>query len=157
MNFSGVITIDRSDVHAKGQGQRLKVKVTEVKAQLSRFRTVTPVWIHIWQWNHAYSLKWHRRGALLFFKIICQISRSNGAKYRRFRPEVGVSEMWPQFELIDGLEMMHKTWSSIEEVPYCFSRSTVKFQGHGTENHQFDLNCVLLDCTSNLNLLMGLK
>ena len=26
--------------------------------------------------------------------------------------------------------MMHKAWSSIEEVPYCFSRSSVKFQGH---------------------------
>ena len=26
--------------------------------------------------------------------------------------------------------MMHKAWSSIEEVPYCFSRSSVKLQGH---------------------------
>ena len=26
--------------------------------------------------------------------------------------------------------MMHKAWSSIEKVPYCFSRSSVKFQGH---------------------------
>ena len=25
---------------------------------------------------------------------------------------------------------MHKAWSSIEEVPYCFSRSYVKLQGH---------------------------
>ena len=39
----GVIAIDRSDVHAKGHGQRSKVKVTEVKTQLSRFRNVTPV------------------------------------------------------------------------------------------------------------------
>ena len=26
--------------------------------------------------------------------------------------------------------MMHQAWSSIEEVPYCFWRSSVKFQGH---------------------------
>ena len=26
--------------------------------------------------------------------------------------------------------MMHKAWSNIEEVPYCFSRSYVKLQGH---------------------------
>ena len=26
--------------------------------------------------------------------------------------------------------MMHKAWSSIEEVPYCFWRSSVKYQGH---------------------------
>ena len=25
--------------------------------------------------------------------------------------------------------MMHKAWSCIEEVPYCFSRSSIKFQG----------------------------
>ena len=39
MKFSGVITNDRSDVHAKGQGQRSKVKVTNVNTQLSSFRT----------------------------------------------------------------------------------------------------------------------
>ena len=43
MKFSGVITNDKSDVHAKGQGQRSKVKVTEVNTQLKRFRTVTLV------------------------------------------------------------------------------------------------------------------
>ena len=48
MKFSGVITTDQGKVHAKGQGQRSKVKVTEVTTQLNRFRTVTPVWIHIW-------------------------------------------------------------------------------------------------------------
>ena len=36
------------DVHTKGHGYRSMVKVTEVITQLSRFRTVTPVWIHIW-------------------------------------------------------------------------------------------------------------
>ena len=91
MKFSGVITMVRSDVHAKGQGQRSKVKVTEVNTQLSRFRTLTPVWIHIWQWNHAHSWKQHRRGALLFFKVIRQISRSHGSTNRRIWPRLGVS------------------------------------------------------------------
>ena len=26
--------------------------------------------------------------------------------------------------------MMHKAWCSIEEVPYCFPRSSIEFQGH---------------------------
>ena len=26
--------------------------------------------------------------------------------------------------------MMHKAWCGIEEVPYCFSKSSIKFQGH---------------------------
>ena len=91
IKFSGVITMVKSDVHAKGQGQRSKVKVTEVTTKLSRFRTLTPVWIHIWQWNHAHSWKQHRRGALLFFKVIHQISRSHGSKNRRIWPRLGVS------------------------------------------------------------------
>ena len=91
MKFSGVITIVKSDVHAKGQGQRSKVKVTEVNTQLSRFRTLTPVWIHIWQWNHAHSWKQHRRGALLFFKVIRQISRSHGSKNGGIWPRLAVS------------------------------------------------------------------
>ena len=91
MKFSGVITMVKSDVHAKGQGQRSKVKVTEVTTQLNRFRTVTPVWIHIWWWNCTYSLMLLRRGALLFLKVIRQISRSHGAKNRKVWPRLGVS------------------------------------------------------------------
>ena len=91
MKFSGVITNDQGKVHAKRQGQRSKVKVTEVTTQLNRFRTVTPVWIHIWWWNDTYSLMLLRRGALLFFKVIHQISRSHGAKNRRIWPRLGVS------------------------------------------------------------------
>ena len=70
---------------------RSKFKVTEVKTQLSRFRTVTPVWIHTWQWIDAQSLMWHRRGALLFFKVIRPISRSHRTRNRWFWPEFGVS------------------------------------------------------------------
>ena len=91
MKFSGVITNDQSKVHAKGQGQRSKVKVTEVTTQLNRDRTVTPVWIHIWWWNDTYSLMLLRRGALLFFKAIRQISRSHGSKSRRIWPKDGIS------------------------------------------------------------------
>ena len=70
-----------------------KVKVT---TQLSRFRTVTPVWIHIWWWNDAYSLMLLRRGALLFFKVIRQISRSHGSKNRRIWPKLAVSGLLTQ-------------------------------------------------------------
>ena len=64
MKFSGIITIDKSDVHAKGQGQKTKVKVTEVKTQ-----TVAPVWIYIYWWNDAKSLML-LRSVLLFFKVM---------------------------------------------------------------------------------------
>ena len=70
-----------------------KVKVTEVNTQLIRFRTVISslVWIHIWWWNYAYSLMMLRRGALLFFKVIRQISRSHGSKKRQIWPRLAVS------------------------------------------------------------------
>ena len=78
-------------IYAKGQGQRSKVKVTEVTTQLNRFRTVTPIWIHIWWWNDAYILIMLRKGALLFLKVIRQIWRSHGSKNRRIWPRLGFS------------------------------------------------------------------
>ena len=64
----------------------------------------------------------------------CQRSRSEakGQGYRgqnKFYPNLAVCELYLQFEFINGYEMMHKAWSSIEEVPYRFSRSSIKFRG----------------------------
>ena len=158
MKFSGVITYDQRKVHAKGQGQRSKVKVTEVTTQLNRFRTVTPVWIHIRWWNDAYSLMLLRRGALLFFKVIRQISRSHGSKNRRIWPRLGVSGLLLQFEFTNGYEMLHKAWSNIEEVPYCFSRSSVKFQGHtALKIVELDPDWAFPDCNSSFNTPMVMK
>ena len=70
----------RSRSEVKGQGHR-------GHDPNFRFRTVTPVWIHIWWWNDTYSLMLLRRGALLFFKVIRQISRSHGAKIAEFDPD----------------------------------------------------------------------
>ena len=98
MKFSGVNTIERSDVHANGQGQRSKVKVTEVKTQFSRFRTITPVWIHMWWWNDAQSLMWHRICALFFFKVNHQISRLHRTKKSPILTRIGhfwtVTPVW---------------------------------------------------------------
>ena len=158
MKLSGVITNDQRKVHAKGQGQRSKVKVTEVTTQLNRFRTVTPVWIHIWWWNDAYSVMLLRRGALLFFKVIRQISRSHGSKTLGLWPRLGVSGLWLQFDFTNGYEMLHKAWSSIEEVPYCFARSSIKFQGRtALKIVEFDPDWVFPDCNSSLNSPMATK
>ena len=54
--------------------------------------------------------------------------------------------------------MMHKAWSSTGEVPYWFSRSTVKFKGHtGQKIADFDPNWAFPDCNSSLNSPMALK
>ena len=58
-------------------------------------------------------------------KVMGQRSRS-----KRSQPNVTVSGLWLYFEFTCDDEMMHIAWSCLGEVPYCFSRSSVKFQGH---------------------------
>ena len=54
--------------------------------------------------------------------------------------------------------MIHRAWSSIVEVPYCFSRSYVKFQGHtALKIVEFDLNWAFPDSNSSLNSPMAMK
>ena len=92
------------------------------------------------------------------FKVIRQISRSHGSKNRRFWPKLEVSGLYLQLEFTDGYEMMHRAWRSIEEVPYCFSRSSVKFQGHtALKIIEFDPNWAFPDCNSSLNSPMAMK
>ena len=73
----------------KVRGQRSRSQ--EVKTQLSCFRTVILVLIHIWRRNDVQGLMWHRRCALLFFKVIRHISRSHRTKHSQFWPSLGIS------------------------------------------------------------------
>ena len=76
-----------------------------ILTHIGRFRTVS---MHQWLWNDVQSLKQHRRGAILFFKVICQFSRSRGTKNRQFWPESSISGLLLQFEYTSGFEMLHK-------------------------------------------------
>ena len=54
--------------------------------------------------------------------------------------------------------MMHRARSSIVEVPFCFSRSSVKFQGHtALKIVEFDPKWAFPDCNSSLNSPMAMK
>ena len=79
-------------------------------------------------------------------------------KNRRIWPRLGASGLLLKFEFTSGYEMMHKALSSIEEVPYCFWGSSVKFLGY-TANKivDFDPNWAFPDCNSSLNSPMGTK
>ena len=119
--FSGVITNDRSDVHAKSQGYMSKVKVTAVITQLSRFRSVTPVWIHIWWWNDAWSLMLLRRCALLFFKVTQDKKSSILTQIGSF---LTVTPVWIHQWLRNDVHCLKKH----RRVALLFFK--VKFQGH---------------------------
>ena len=103
--------------------QEVKVRSPRSRSQRSKPNlAVTPVRIHIWPWNYVQSLMWHRRVALLFFNVICQISNSHCTKKLSILTQIG------QFRTVTyGCEVMHKAWSNIEKVPYCFSKSSVEF------------------------------
>ena len=126
--------------------QKVKVRGRRSRSQRSKtqvinFRTVTPVWVHIWQWNNALSLMWHKRDALLLFKVVRQNSRPHGTKKSPILTRICRAFPDCNFEFTNGNEMMHKTWSSIQEVPYWFLRSSIKFQDHtGQKIADFVLN-----------------
>ena len=141
MKFSGVNASDRSDVHAKGRGQRSKVKVClsvglsvrpsvchtflAATKQLYKwyFPSVCPsvclshlfdyVPIIVSSWNFQELLPMTKVRSMQKVKVRGQRSRS-----RRSTPNLAVSGL--QFEFTYGNEIMHTAGSSIEEVPYCF-------------------------------------
>ena len=82
----GAVIFLKSSVKFRGR----TAKESSIVTQFGRFRTLTPVGIHQWLHNDTKSLKKHRRGALMFFKVICQISRSRGTKNHQFWPKLGV-------------------------------------------------------------------
>ena len=121
----------------KGQGHRGQNPILP-------FWTITPVWIHI-----------YRRGGLLFFKVICQISRSHRTKKLPVLTQIGrfltVNWVWidrwlwndvshMQQKIVDfhpnwafpdcNYRMMHTAWHSKEEVPYHLSKVSRQIQGH---------------------------
>ena len=54
--------------------------------------------------------------------------------------------------------MMHKAWNSIEEVPYYFSRSSAKFQGHMIQKMAyFDPNLVFPDWFTACEIILGIS
>ena len=54
--------------------------------------------------------------------------------------------------------MIHKAWSTKDEVPLCFARSSVKFQGHTALKFvEIEPDWAFPDCNSSLNTLMAVK
>ena len=107
--------------------QKFKVRGQRSRSQRSRqtfrFRTVTPVWIHIWWWNDTYRLMLLRRGALMFFKVIRQISRSHGAKI----PEFDQDWAFPDCNSSLNSPMAMKCCTKLEVAS---KRCPIVFEGH---------------------------
>ena len=102
-------------------------------------------------WNFQELLPWSKVMSMQKVKVRGQRSRS-----QRSTPNLAVSRL--KFEFTYGNEIMHTAGSGIEEVPYCFSRSSVKFQGHtALKIAEFDPDWAFPDCNSSLNSPMATK
>ena len=53
-----------------------------------------------------------------------------GQRNRQFWPQMSVSILKIRLEFANGFEMIDKAWGSAEKVSFCFSRSSIKPQGH---------------------------
>ena len=111
-----------------------KVKVTEVTTQLNRFRTVTPVWIHIWWWNDTYSLMLLRRGALLFLAATKQL-------YDWFSPSVcpSVRPLSVRLShLFHHVPIIVSSWNFQELLPWpeVMSMQKVKIRGQRSRSQR---------------------
>ena len=105
--------------------QKVKFRGQRSRSQrsLSRFRTVTQVWIHIRRWYDARSLMLLRRGALLFFYVVRQFWRSHGQKILDFDPNWG----FPNCNTSLNLPIAMKWCTQLEVAKDGYP---VDFQGH---------------------------
>ena len=92
MEVLAIITVDKNHIHAKGQGRRSKVKVTEVKNKFCHILDISG--IHRWLGNDAQSLKWHRRGVLFFLRSSVKLQGDTGRKIDDLAPtDLSVSNL----------------------------------------------------------------
>ena len=137
LKFSGVITNGRCEVRAKGQ--RSKVKFTEFKTQLSRFRIVTPVWIHIWWWNDAQSLMLLMRGALFFLMSSVKFQDHTVKKILDFDqnwafPDCNSTSLWIHWWLWNAAQSL-KQYRRVALLFFKVIRQIPR--SHGTKNCRF--------------------
>ena len=159
MKFSGVITNGRSDVYAKVQGQRSKVKVTEVKTPISHFGTI------VLQCDFTYGdemmyKSWYCLGAVPYWFSMSSV-KFQGHTAKK------IGDLDPNWAFPDYISSLNsqmamkwciKNWSSIEQVPYCFSRLSVKFQGHRAKKKSIlTQNWDFSNCNSSSNSQMAMK
>ena len=84
--------------------------------------------------------------------------RGQRSRSQRSRPNLTVSGLKLQFEFTYDDEIIHIAWCFLGEVPYCFWRSSVKFQGHtALKIVEFDPDWAFPDCNSSLNSPMAMK
>ena len=82
-----------------------------LRISVTRFDYVS---LNVSSWNFQEIFQLTKMMSKQQVKVKSQSQRSRG----QFCPNLGLSRL--QLESTDGYEMLHKAWSGIEEMPYCF-------------------------------------
>ena len=101
-----------------------------ILSRIEHVPTVTPVWIHRWVRNYAQSFKGGIEEVLYGF--LRSSVKFQGHTFQKMADLVLIwafldDNSW--FEFIDGYQMTQVAFRNMEEVLYCFTRSSVKIQG----------------------------
>ena len=122
-----------------------------LSVRLSHLLDYVPIMVSLWNFQELLPMTKVR--SMEKVRVRGQRSRS-----QRSHPHLAVSGLYLQFEFKYDDEMMLIAWCCLEEVPYCFSRSSVKFQGHtALKIVEFDIDWAFPDCKFNLNSPMATK
>ena len=62
--------------------------------------------------------------------------RGQRSRWQKSKPNLAVSGPLLKFEFTYDDEMIHRAWCCLEEVPYSFSMSSVKFQVHTAKTNR---------------------
>ena len=88
----------------------------------------------------------HHRIIMTFSGVITNDRNDDNARAYGHRSKVKVTEVKIQFSSFRTLNLawiytwrllVHKVWCGIREVSYCFTRASLKFQGHVAKNRRF--------------------
>ena len=133
MPFSGLVTMVKSNVHAKGQGRRSKVKVTAVKSNLgwfgafpdhnSSFNSHMTISLYIGLLVIHEGIPIDFQGHPSIFKVTRAEKVSILPRFERFRTITIVWIYIWKWNLAQGFYRYRK-------ISLLFSRSSVEFQGH---------------------------
>ena len=104
-----------------------------------------PNQVYLWNRSHFQCIRKHHLLSFLYEINADSCNLLGQISLVLIRPTNFQSQLWLEiwssvswYKLTHGYEMMHNIWSSIENKPCCFSRSTVKFQGQtGQKNRRF--------------------
>ena len=132
MKFSGIITNETGNVHAKGQGQKSKVMVTEVRPHIA----VSDSWLIF---EFTYDDEIMRNASCCLVTRLKLIDFDTNLVF----PDYNSSLNSPMaMKLCTKLEVAQK------RCPIIFQKSSGKFQG--TKNCRFYPNWAFPDCKSSL-------